>query len=235
MTYLIPPRIPLTPEQVERGFDYLLALQRGGGAAVAGRVEADPGLAFVLLWLAEDIVWPATVVDGEAELSADSFALDEVGCVLLSALRDWARDSPPRRCRASPAASSGSPLTSFRIPTTRTPPAPWRRCAMSTWCSCTRCIPYPAPTGSPHHRGSGCHRCGRRRGSGVHRVDSVRLSGPVGGAFPVDMGRGQGEMHRVDAMASSPAMSCIHPVDSTQWRGCRAVSTTWCAPLGGVR
>ncbi|MEV6477865.1 hypothetical protein [Streptomyces sp. NPDC051657] len=31
---------------------------------------------------------------GGAELSASSFALDEVGCALLSALRDWARDSP---------------------------------------------------------------------------------------------------------------------------------------------
>ncbi|QNT98336.1 hypothetical protein HEP81_08108 (plasmid) [Streptomyces griseofuscus] len=94
MPYLIPPRTPLTPEQVELGFDYLLALQMGGGAAVAGRAEADPELAFVLLRLAEDIVGPATAVDGEAELSADSFALDEVGCALLSALRDWARESP---------------------------------------------------------------------------------------------------------------------------------------------
>ncbi|MER0450072.1 hypothetical protein ABR738_36960 [Streptomyces sp. Edi4] len=33
-------------------------------------------------------------MDAEADLCADSFALDEVGCVLLSALRDWARDSP---------------------------------------------------------------------------------------------------------------------------------------------
>lgn len=94
MPHLIPPRTPLTPEQVERGFDYLLALQMGGGADVAGRAEADPGLAFVLLRLAEDIVWPVTAVHGEAELCADSFALDEVGCALLSALRDWARDSP---------------------------------------------------------------------------------------------------------------------------------------------
>jgi hypothetical protein len=94
MPYLIPPRTPLTPEQVELGFDYLLALQMGGGAAVAGRAEADPELAFVLLRLAEDIVGPATAVDGEAELSADSFALDEVGCALLSVVRDWARDSP---------------------------------------------------------------------------------------------------------------------------------------------
>ncbi|MEU1666325.1 hypothetical protein ABZ547_22495 [Streptomyces sparsogenes] len=66
----------------------------GGGAAVAGRAEADPGLAFVLLRPAEDIVWPVTAVDGEVDPCADSFALDEVGCVLLSALRDWARDSP---------------------------------------------------------------------------------------------------------------------------------------------
>lgn len=94
MPYLTPSRTPLTPEQVERGFDYLLALQTGGGAAVAGRADADPELAFVLLRLAEDIIWPVTAVDGEAAPCADSFALDEVGCVLLSALRDWARDSP---------------------------------------------------------------------------------------------------------------------------------------------
>ncbi|WP_327372404.1 hypothetical protein OG393_00040 [Streptomyces sp. NBC_01216] len=94
MPYLIPPRTPLTPKQVERGFDYLLALQMGGGAAVAGRAEADPELAFVMLRLAEDIIWPVTALDEDAELCADSFALDEVGCALLSALRDWARDSP---------------------------------------------------------------------------------------------------------------------------------------------
>ncbi|MDI3390128.1 hypothetical protein QIS99_28640 [Streptomyces sp. B-S-A8] len=31
---------------------------------------------------------------GYSDPCADSFALGEVGCVLLSALRDWARDSP---------------------------------------------------------------------------------------------------------------------------------------------
>jgi hypothetical protein len=44
MPYLIQFRTPLTPEQVERGFDYLLALQMGGGAAVAGRAKTDPEL-----------------------------------------------------------------------------------------------------------------------------------------------------------------------------------------------
>ncbi|MFF3276043.1 hypothetical protein ACFYWU_34680 [Streptomyces chrestomyceticus] len=94
MPYLIPSRTPLTPQQVERGFDYLLALQTGDGAAVAGRAETEPELAFVLLRLAEDLIWPVTAVNGGTALCADSFALDEVGGVLLSALRDWARDSP---------------------------------------------------------------------------------------------------------------------------------------------
>ncbi|MFH8985616.1 hypothetical protein [Streptomyces varsoviensis] len=68
MPYLIPLRTPLTPEQVEHAFGYLIDLQTGGGNLVAGRADADP--------------------------TADSFALDEVGAILLSALRDWARDSP---------------------------------------------------------------------------------------------------------------------------------------------
>ncbi|MFE1383419.1 hypothetical protein ACFW6S_31170 [Streptomyces sp. NPDC058740] len=103
MPYLIPTRTPLTPEQVEQGFDYLLALQKGGGTYATGRVEATPELAFVLLQLAEDIIWFVTTVDGKAtHLCADCFVLDEVGCVLLSALRDWARNSAPRPPRLGP-------------------------------------------------------------------------------------------------------------------------------------
>ncbi|MET9810785.1 hypothetical protein [Streptomyces halstedii] len=94
MPYLIPLRTPLTPDQVEQGFDYLLALQMGGGNYVSGRTPASPELAFLLLRLAENIVFPVTGVLGDGEPHADSFALDEVGCILLSALRDWTRDSP---------------------------------------------------------------------------------------------------------------------------------------------
>lgn len=94
MPYLIPTRTSLTPEQVERDFDYLLALSQGGAAAVTGQTEAGPEPAFVLLRLAEDIIWPVTAVDGGSTPCADSFALDEVGCVLLSALRGWTQDSP---------------------------------------------------------------------------------------------------------------------------------------------
>lgn len=63
MPYLIPSRTPLTPEQVERGFDYLLTLQMGGGAAVAGRAEADPESAFVLLRLAVALIHPARATE----------------------------------------------------------------------------------------------------------------------------------------------------------------------------
>lgn len=94
MPYLIPPRTPLTEEQVERAFDYVIALQLGGGGHVTGRADADPELAFLLLRLAEDIVFPATAVSDDDDPCSDSFALDEVGCILRSALRDWGRDSP---------------------------------------------------------------------------------------------------------------------------------------------
>ncbi|MEU7348705.1 hypothetical protein ABZ778_33330 [Streptomyces bacillaris] len=94
MSYLIPSRAPLTPEEVDRVFDYLLALQTGGGNYASGRTPATPELAFLLLRLAENIVFPVTGVLGDGEPHADSFALDEVGCILLSALRDWTRDSP---------------------------------------------------------------------------------------------------------------------------------------------
>ncbi|MGW1769810.1 hypothetical protein ACWCQL_37915 [Streptomyces sp. NPDC002073] len=94
MPYLIPVRTPLTPEEVDRAFGYLLALQMGGGNCASGRMPATPELAFLLLRLAENIVFPVTGVLGDGEPHADSFALDEVGCILLSALRDWTRDSP---------------------------------------------------------------------------------------------------------------------------------------------
>ncbi|MFE2168899.1 hypothetical protein ACFXB3_28180 [Streptomyces sp. NPDC059447] len=93
MPYLIPPRTQLTPEQVERAFDYLLALQGGGGSHVASRADADPELAFLLLRVAEDVIWPMTAV-GEDSDPYFGLLRPEVGCILLSALRDWAQDSP---------------------------------------------------------------------------------------------------------------------------------------------
>ncbi|MFJ9427720.1 hypothetical protein [Streptomyces sp. NPDC101249] len=94
MPYLLPSRTPRTPDQVERGFDYLLALKTGGGKYVSSRTLATPELAFLLLRLAENTVFPVTAVLGDGEPYTDSFALDEAGCIFLSALRDWTRGSP---------------------------------------------------------------------------------------------------------------------------------------------
>ncbi|MEV5434106.1 hypothetical protein [Streptomyces sp. NPDC052701] len=126
MPYLPPPRTPLTPDQVERGFDYLLALQMGGGAAVAGQAEADPEPAFVLLRLAEDIIWPVTAVDSDSDPCANSFALDEVGCVLLSALRDWAQNSLITAALGIARSIIGSRRASPRTSTSRSLSASWR-------------------------------------------------------------------------------------------------------------
>lgn len=94
MPYLIPSRTPLTAEEVDLAFDYLLALQGGGGNYASSRTPTTAELAFLLLRLAENIVFPVTGVLGDGEPHTDSFVLDEVGCILLSALRDWTRDSP---------------------------------------------------------------------------------------------------------------------------------------------
>ncbi|MFK0050102.1 hypothetical protein ACIQU4_39555 [Streptomyces sp. NPDC090741] len=92
MPYLIPARTPLTPEEVDRAFDYILALQMDGGNYASGRTPATPELAFLLLRLAENIVFPVMGVLGDREPHADSHALDEVGCIPLSArCRGWLR------------------------------------------------------------------------------------------------------------------------------------------------
>ncbi|MEV6857537.1 hypothetical protein ACIF6I_31715 [Streptomyces microflavus] len=52
MPYLIPSRAPIAPEEVDRAFDYLLALQTGGGNNASGRTPATPELAFLVLRLA---------------------------------------------------------------------------------------------------------------------------------------------------------------------------------------
>ncbi|MEV7061063.1 hypothetical protein AB0407_36900 [Streptomyces microflavus] len=52
MPYLIPSRAPIAPKEVDRAFDYLLALQTVGGNNASGRTPATPELAFLVLRLA---------------------------------------------------------------------------------------------------------------------------------------------------------------------------------------
>jgi hypothetical protein len=51
-----------------------------------------------MLRLTEDLVLPVTTVPDDEDPTADSFILERVGDVLLSALRDWQRDFPTTRC-----------------------------------------------------------------------------------------------------------------------------------------
>ncbi|MEU9064955.1 hypothetical protein AB0D13_40545 [Streptomyces sp. NPDC048430] len=156
---------------MEQGEISGLCPQMGGGAAVAGRADADPHLAFVLLRLAEDIVGPATAVDAEAELSADSFALDEVGCALLSALRDWARDSPTTavpgiarsiiRFTVNVIPDPDHADTADTLEAMRDEPGAGSRGALRT-----RCAPLTAP---PHRMGAPVRWC-------AHRVRPVRTT-----------------------------------------------------------
>lgn len=64
----------------------------------AGRADADPELPFLMLRLTEDLVLPVTTVPDDEDPTADSFILEHVGDVLVSALRDWQRDSPTTDC-----------------------------------------------------------------------------------------------------------------------------------------
>lgn len=67
----------LTPEQVNREFAYLPALRAAGRAAVAGRAETGPELAFLMLRLTEYLVVPVTTVPDGEDPTADSFVLEQ--------------------------------------------------------------------------------------------------------------------------------------------------------------
>ncbi|GHF33208.1 hypothetical protein [Streptomyces fumanus] len=88
-------------------------------------------------------------MDGETtDPCADSFALDEVGCVLLSTLRDWPRDFPTMavlgiarstiRFTANVIQDPDYPDTADTLEAMRDERWYWR----------TRSTPHPIPTGS---------------------------------------------------------------------------------------
>ncbi|MGW3124564.1 hypothetical protein ACWDBW_46995 [Streptomyces sp. NPDC001107] len=99
----------------ELTFEYVLAIQGDSEHALAtgvDRTRAVPAQTYLLLPLAEDIVLPVTDLAADADPCADSFALDEVGGVLLAALEEWTRECVPSAIWAARTPSSGSPRTS---------------------------------------------------------------------------------------------------------------------------
>jgi hypothetical protein len=98
MPHLEQPRTPLTPQEVELAFEYLLAVQdpsEHAVSAIVDRTNAVPTPTYLLMRLAEDIIRPVTDVAADADLGADSFALDEVGGVLPATLEEWTRECVP--------------------------------------------------------------------------------------------------------------------------------------------
>lgn len=98
MPHLEQSRTPLTPEEVELAFEYVLAIQDQSQHAVAtivDRTRAVPAPSYLLLRLAEDIILPVTDLAADADPCADSFALDEVGGVLLATLEEWTQECIP--------------------------------------------------------------------------------------------------------------------------------------------
>lgn len=93
MPYLVPPRGPLTPSRWNAPSPTSWRSRPTAGPPPPA-AEADPELAFLMLRLTEDPVRPATTVPESEDPTAGSFVLKQVGDVLLSALRDWTRDSP---------------------------------------------------------------------------------------------------------------------------------------------
>ncbi|MFF7452072.1 MULTISPECIES: hypothetical protein [unclassified Streptomyces] len=98
MPHLGQSRTPLTPEEVELAFEYVLAIQGQSQhtvATIVDRTGAAPAPSYLLLRLAEDIILPVTDLAADADPCADSFALDEVGGVLLATLEEWTQECIP--------------------------------------------------------------------------------------------------------------------------------------------
>jgi hypothetical protein len=114
----------------------------GGGNYVSGRTPATPELAFLLRRLVENIVFPVTGILGDGEPHADSFTSDEAGRLLLSALRDWTRDSPTTAVLGIARSIIHFVVNVIPAPTTaETPAPPWRPCATNTWSGPAPCSP----------------------------------------------------------------------------------------------
>ncbi|MFG2979463.1 hypothetical protein ACGFYY_41565 [Streptomyces sp. NPDC048331] len=99
----------LTPAQVQLAFDYVLAVDAGDDDAVdrlAIELLPHPGL---LVAIAEELILPMTALpDDVDDINADSFVLDQLGVLFMTAIHMWAHD-----CPASAAPTIARSITHF--------------------------------------------------------------------------------------------------------------------------
>ncbi|MFI5942501.1 hypothetical protein ACIBCB_19910 [Streptomyces uncialis] len=87
---------PMTPHAVTAAFDHLRAVQAGALEVAAALAAAEPRTSAILVDVATRIVAPVTALPGPDmdAACADTFALEALGHVFLSALRTWEQAGP---------------------------------------------------------------------------------------------------------------------------------------------
>ncbi|MFC7934050.1 hypothetical protein [Streptomyces cinereoruber] len=89
------PLIPMTPQAVMDVFDHLRAVSVDDSEFADELVAAEPRMPELIVDVAERIVVPVTAVGARtAEPCDDSFVLDALGSVFVTALRAWATAGP---------------------------------------------------------------------------------------------------------------------------------------------
>lgn len=97
-TAVTPLFAPMTPDAVRSAFNYLRAVEADDAEAAAEIAAQAPELTQMLLDVAERVIIPITVLirDREEIPTASSFALAELGGVLLDALCFWQGETGPQ-------------------------------------------------------------------------------------------------------------------------------------------
>ncbi|MFF9981261.1 hypothetical protein [Streptomyces erythrochromogenes] len=90
------PMTPMTPDTAISAFGYLRAVQAGDVEAAREFAGAEPRMAGLLVDAVERIVVPVTALPGPeaGEPTAEMFALEGLGRVLVTSLRTWAQAGP---------------------------------------------------------------------------------------------------------------------------------------------
>jgi len=90
------PLAAMTPDAAISAFTYLRAVEAGDTEAASEFAAAEPRLAALLVDVAERIVVPVTALPGPeaGEPCGDTFALEALGRVFITALRTWEQAGP---------------------------------------------------------------------------------------------------------------------------------------------